>query len=237
LNIRVACLAAALGQILWSLLIVNPQVFGISGAPGVDWTGALMFLESLVLLFFFLAACWSNKRINGSVKVRYAALMAALCLAVENLRPPYGTLRGIVRSADSLAWRYYPFIQGRQTLARAIPNLAVVLIVIFLLVVWHASPRSEGLNRPAGKSRREDNALGVAALLAFAATIVAVGQLIFALASNPNWQTPGFAGKLALRLLSLGSLAVFFLLVTQSQHLESIGTSELNEPSTDSHDA
>jgi hypothetical protein len=193
-----------------------------------------MFLESLVLLIFFLAASWSSKRFIGSVKVKYAALIAALCLAVENLRPPYGMLRGIVRSSvDSLAWRYYPFIQARRILVAAIPSLAVVSIVIFLLVVWHASPRSEGLGRPLSESRRRPSVLGVAALLAFTATIVAVGQLIFAVTSGPIWHTPGFAVKFALRLLSLGSLAVFFLLVKQSQNLESIGTSELSEQTPD----
>lgn len=133
LNIRIACLAAALAQILWSLLIVDPQAFGTSGAHGFDWTGGLMFLESLVLLIFFLAASWSSKRFIGSVKVKYAALIVALCLAVENLRPPYGMLRGIVRSSvDSLAWRYYPFIQARRILVAAIPSLAVVSILTCL---------------------------------------------------------------------------------------------------------
>jgi len=234
LNIRTACFVAALAQILWSLLIIIPQAFGSSGMPGLDWTSGLMLFESLALVIFFTAAYWEHERMNRSIKVGYAAFIAAVCLGIENLGSTYETFRFVGSTlGDSLFREYRPFIRARHILGSAIPSLAVVSLVIFLLVVWYTSPRSSGASTPVGNGRRGHNALGVAALLAFMASVVAIGQLLLAVTGNPVWQRPGFSRRFSLRLLSLGSLAVFFLLLKQSQRPSPVRPSQLTESKSD----
>lgn len=189
-----------------------------------------MLFESLILVIFFLAAYRQHERMNRSIKVGYAALMAALCLVIENLGATYTTFRLVGSSlGDSLVLKYEPFIQARHMLGSAVPSLAVVSMVMFLLVVWHTSPRSSAASKPVGNGHRGDNVLGVAALLAFMASMVAIGQLLLAVTGNPVWQRPGFSGRFSLRLLSLGSLAVFFLLLKQSQRPSPVRPSQLSE--------
>jgi hypothetical protein len=95
-NIKTASLVPALTQALLSLQMIAPQAFGLNRMYSLDWDNGLMLCESLALVFFFLAACWGHERISRSTGVRRAALIAALCLAIENVRMAYGTFRGVV---------------------------------------------------------------------------------------------------------------------------------------------
>ena|SRR5580704_5108101 len=218
MNIRTASLVAALAQILWSLLILVPQAFGFVRMPNFDWDRGLGLCESLALAVFFIVVYWEQKWMNSSSKMRYAALVAAFCLSIENLFLTYGTVRGVVLSSrDLLSWKYHPFIQARHVLAPTIPTLAVVTFVIFLILVWRTSPRLGDVARSPGNIGRGRTAVGVAAVLAFVVCIIALGQLLFLVRAESLWQRQGFASTFSLRLLSLGSLASFFLLMTSAQ--------------------
>lgn len=169
--------------------MIAPQAFGLNRMFSLDWDNGLMLCESLALVFFFLAACWGHERISRSTGVRRAALIAALCLAIENVRMAYGTFRGVVvirSSSDSLAWKYHPFIRARYILVSAFLSLAVISILIFFLVVWRTSLQSGGVGKPLGESRREYRTLRVAALLAVITSIVAIGELLFAVIRIPS---------------------------------------------------
>jgi hypothetical protein len=226
MNMRKAALVAALAQMLWGLLIVVPQVFGFESQQGTDWIGReLALFECLALAIFLFAVYWKPERMNGSIRVRFAALVAAICLGIENLPLTYGTIRGVVSSLKNvLDWEDHPFLSMRYVLVPAIPTIVVISLIAFLVFVYRPSPRVGQLAESDADGHLY-NGVRIAALLAFIASVVAVGQLFFFIATTPIWQTSVFTARFVLRLLSLTSLALFFFLVQAARPQEN----DLNE--------
>jgi hypothetical protein len=217
MNIRKAALIATVAQMLWSLQMIAPQVLGYQAFLTDGPNKALFLFEPFALVIFFSVVYWQGERLRVSIQVRIAALIAALCLGVENVLPAYGAIRGVVISSRyALAWRYHPFGQLRYVLAPTIPTISVISVIAFLIVVYQKSPRLTQLDETEIEAH-EYIALRIAAILVFVANIVAMGQLIFFVFSSPISQTPGFGVRFALRLLSLGSLATFFFFVAVGQ--------------------
>jgi hypothetical protein len=208
-------------QVLWGLLILVPP-------PAFNWTLGLMVFEPSAFLLFFILVHWNPERLSGSSTMRSAALIAALCLSIENLLPTYRTIRGLILSLwGSHAWKYDPFTQIRHLFAPTIPTVTVVSVVIFLVVVWRTAPNLEAEHSRSAAVRGRI-AVGVASLLAFIASILAIGQLLLFAFSRSIWETRGFAARFSLRALSLCSLAAFFLLVIREQRT-TIEPSDSNE--------
>jgi hypothetical protein len=207
-------LAAAFVEILVILTLLAPPLFGFL-RTSLSWDIGLFPLIAFAI--FFAAVFFRHDQLKSSSEMRIAALVAALCLAVENLPYIYGTIQYAVASRPpGYRWRDHAFTEVGYVFA---PTVTVILLIAFLILTYRTRPGFEGLHSAATRGYG-DTGLKSSALLAFIASLVALGQFFSALISTRGWHIAASPSQLALRLLSLISLAVFFLLFWMAQRSE-----------------
>ena len=217
-------LIAAFAQACFGVLaILSPPL------STFDWVfiGLLLF-ES----FAIAAVLWMVYRdvdsLNASRSIGLAALTAAVLLSVENLPQIYGAIRSIFHSNDVFLWNNHPLRYASYVLARTIPSFAVVSLVIFLVLVYRTS-----LSTSAQSAKQRRNwGLRNASFAAFGASIGAMGALMYAVATTRAAHTSGFAFRLLLRVASIVSLGMFFLLVGIRQNKAVLLVETPREPET-----
>jgi hypothetical protein len=135
---RRAALVACLVQLVYGLLIVAPGIFGMGSfnAPSQVAFRSLMVIGCLVLAIFFMGIL-TTPAPNVGGGVRIASVVAAAALIVENLPSALGTIRAATAAASECwLWRYHPLKQFANVLGLAIPALAGVSLVVFLVAVF-----------------------------------------------------------------------------------------------------
>jgi hypothetical protein len=199
MNIRKAALLGASAQILWSLVLVFPQLFGFN-ETGLNAITAFTLFPSAAIAIFLVVAFWKHDQLYSPIYVRMAALLAALCLAIENLPLAYETIRGFIwLSENTPGWQYH-LLQMRCLLAPTIPIMTVICTVAFLIVMYGASLGFDQLAQvpPTPTDRTAKNA----ALPAFIANLLALAQLLLFVDPGSIRQIPGFPNRFTLRAMS-----------------------------------
>jgi hypothetical protein len=211
--IRKSALIAAVATILWDLLIIAPNLFGFETEHPTDWTNwGLAVFQSLTLTIFLFAVYLARHPLGSSTRMRLSAIAAGFFLSVENLPLSYRNIRNVyVACQDVFAWKYHPFAEMRYVLREAIPTITVVSLILFLVVVYRASAR------PGQTTDSAPTGVRMAALLALVGCVAVLGQLASFVFANPIPQTWRFAVQLSLRVLTPGSLALFFIFVWAAQ--------------------
>ena len=218
MTIRKSALIAAVATVPWDLIVIAPNLFGFEAEHPTDWTSwGLAVFASLTLTIFLFAVYFAREPLGSSTQMRLSAVVAGFFLAIENLPLSYGNIRSVyVACQDVFAWKYHPFAELRYVLREAIPTFTVVTFILFLVVVYRASARPGQITEP-GSTDPVPTGVRMAALLAFVGCVAALGQLATFVFGNPIPHAWRFAVQLSLRVLSSGSLALFFLLVRAAQ--------------------
>jgi len=212
-------LAAAIAQLFLGLLQSFPRVLGVG--PALNWKGlsdsfvtGIWLYECAALSIFLLVVFRWAESLNFSAQMRLAALVAATALGLENVRRVYGTARNALSASISLeGWGDHLLGNLRYVLVPTIPSIAVVSLIAFLIALYRFSPE-----KPKGEAPSLPQAgLRNAALLALSGTLVALGMLAYEVAANFFPLTWDYSVRLALRLTSLFSLGLFFLLCMRSR--------------------
>ena len=206
-------LIAALAQVCFGMLAISPA-FGFnrisSQLSAFDWVSSgLLLFESLTIAAFLWMVYRHEESLNASRTIGLAALTAAVLLSIENLPYILGTVRNLSHSNDVFLWRNNPLRYASYVLVPTMPSLAVVSLVVFLVLVYRTSLSTSA--QPA--EQRRNWGLRNASFAAFGASIGAMGALMYAVATIRAAHTWVFAFRLLLRVGSIVSLGMFFLLV------------------------
>jgi len=207
-------LIAALAQVCFGMLAIFPEAFGFnrisSQRSTFDWVSSgLVLFECLAIAAVLWLVYRDVESLNASRPIGLAALTAAVLLSIENLPHILGTIRNLSHSNDVFLWRNNPFRYASHVLVPTIRSIAVVSLVIFLVLVYR-----ESLGVSAQSAERHRNwGLRNTSFMAFAASIGAMGALMYAVATIGVGHTWGFAVRLLLRMASIASLGIFFLFV------------------------
>ena len=169
----------------------------------------MLLFESLAIAAFLWMVYRHEESLNVSRSIGLAALTTAVLLSIENLPHILGTIRNLSHSNDVFLWRNNPFRYLSHVLVPTIPSIAVVSLVIFLVLVYR---ESLGVSAQSAEQHRNWG-LRNASFAAFGASIGAMGALMYAVATIRAAHTSGFAFRLLLRVASIVSLGMFFLLV------------------------
>jgi hypothetical protein len=134
---RKAALAAGTVQLLYGMFTIAPQIFGMNFSSAPDQTAFRIFTIVACLLlatFFFGIVTTPMANVGGAVRI--ASVVAAAALIVENLPYAYHQILGTTAAAsESWLWKYHPLQQFAHILGLAIPMLAEITMVAFLLAV------------------------------------------------------------------------------------------------------
>lgn len=213
-SLATTSLIAALAQVCFGVLAIFPEALGLARISpqlsAFDWVFiGLVLFESFAIAAVLWLVYRDVESLNASRPIGLAALTAAVLLGVENLPQIIGTIRAVFHSDDVFLWKNHPLRYASYVLAPAIPSFAVVSLVIFLVLVYRTSL---GIS---AQSPEHCQNLGLrnASFAAFGASIGSMGALMYALATIRSGHTSGFAFRLLLRVASIVSLGMFFLLV------------------------
>jgi hypothetical protein len=213
MSVRKVALLAALAQILFCLYATWPEIFGNHRAPilptNFDWVSQTVFVIGCLSLAIFLTVVHHiGPSLNLSHWMRVTALVAASALAIENLLPTYGTIRGIVfASRYVLSWKHrHSFSELSYVFTPAIPTIAVVTLIAFFVAVYRVTP-------PSDCDDRKRPVLQVASLSAAVAGILSLGRVIyFHVLYMGSWcSTAVLALGGIKRMATILSLIAFFL--------------------------
>jgi hypothetical protein len=207
-------LIAALAQVCFGVLAIFPEAFGLARISpqlsAFDWVFiGLVLFESFAIAAVLWLVYRDVESLNASRPIGLAALTAAVLLGVENLPQIIGTIRAVFHSDWVFLWKNHPLRYTSYVLAPAIPSFAVVSLVIFLVLVYRTSLSTSAQSA----EQRRNWGLRNASFAAFGASIGAMGALMYAVATTRAAHTSGFAFRLLLRVASIVSLGMFFLLV------------------------
>lgn len=207
-------LIAALAQVWFGVLAIFPEAFGLARISpqlsAFDWVfSGLLLFESLAIAAFLWMVYRHEESLNASRTIGLAALTAAVLLSIENLPHILGTVRNLSHSNDVFLWRNNPLRYASYVLVPTIPSFAVVSLVIFLVLVYRTSLSTSAQSA----EQRRNWGLRNASFTVFSASIGAMGALMYAVATTRAAHTSGFAFRLLLRVASIVSLGMFFLLV------------------------
>lgn len=212
---RKAALAAGTVQVLYGMFTVAPQIFGttLSSAPGQAAFRTFTVIACLVhAIFFFGIVMTPVPNVGGAVRI--ASVVAAAALTVENLLSAYHNIRGTVAAAsESGLWKYHPLRQFAHILGLAIPTLAEITMVVFLLAVFARSLKAQDRKpRLVVRSRF----LKLASLMVAAVFVIALVTTFFSviLASEPLKVS---IVRLLLRFATLASFIVFYFVFGLNQ--------------------
>jgi hypothetical protein len=206
-------LIAALAQVCFGVLAIFPEAFGLARISpqlsAFDWVFiGLVLFESFAIAAVLWLVYRDVESLNASRSIGVAALTAAVLLGVENLPQIIGTIRAVLHSDWVFLWKN-PLRYASNVLAPAIPSFAVVSLVIFLVLVYRTSLSTSAQSA----EQRRNWGLRNASFAAFGTSIGAMGALMYAVATTRAAHTSGFAFRLLLRVASIVSLGMFFLLV------------------------
>jgi len=217
---RRAALAAGTVQLLYAMFMVAPQIFGVnfSPAPGQEAFRIFAVIACLVLAIFFVGIVITPvPNVGGGVRI--ASVVAAGALTVENLRYTYHQIQGAAAAAsESWLWKDHPLRQFAHVLGMAIPTLAEITMVVFLLVVFFRSLKAQDRKRDlAGRTFF----LKVASLMVAAVFAIALVATFFPviLASRPPTVS---VVRLLLRFATLASFVAFYFVFGMNQRREDI---------------
>ena len=214
-RMRKAALAAGTVQLLYGMFTVAPQIFGMnfSSAPGQAAFRLFTIVACLAFVTFFLGIVIVPVP-NVGHGVRIASVVAATALTVENLPYAYHQIQGAIAVAsESWLWKDHPLRQFAHVLGLAIPTLAEITMVVFLLVVFSRSLRAQdGKQDLVGRTRF----LRVASLMVAAVFVIALGTTFFPviLASRPPTVS---VVRLLLRFATLASFVAFYFVIGMNQ--------------------
>jgi len=222
INMRKAALCAGIAQLLTGIFAVAPELFGVGQVPVpnefLDWAFRLfMLVSSSILAIFFFVVYRKVKLLNCTGRVRFASVVTAAVLAVENALPSYATVRGAIAAADNaLGWEYHPFKQLAYVLVPTIPTLAVISLIAFLLAVFYSSLKTPEWEQSTTDRSGSGVALRLASFAAAVASTIALVWFLYAVMAGPQLTGP-LRFRLLLRLVTLVSLVVFFLVLGANQ--------------------
>lgn len=215
---RKAALFACVVQLLYGVFIIAPHIFGTGFfyGPGQAAFRTFMVVGCLVLAIFFLGIL-TTPAPNVSGAVRVASVVAAAALIAENLPAAFNSIRGATAAAsESSLWKYHPLGQFAYVLGMAIPTLAGISLVVFLLVVFAGS-----LNERARIEELGDRSgfLKLASFVVAAVFVIALVGSFFTVILAPRPLTVSVV-RLFLRFATLASSIAFFFVfgVNQRQH-------------------
>jgi hypothetical protein len=219
-------LVAAFAEVCFGVLAIAPGAFGLARVSTqlstFDWVyGGLVFFASFAIAAFLWMVYRDEASLNASRSIGLAALIAAFLLGLENLPQIYATIMSVFRADDVFLWKNHPLRYASHVLVPTIPSFAVVSLLVFLVVVYRTSL---GVSAQSAEHCRN---LGLrnASFAAFGASIGALVALIYAVAAFRAGHTWSLSIRLLLRLASIVSLGIFFLLVGL-RHNESEGLVE-----------
>jgi hypothetical protein len=226
-------LVAALAQVCSGMLAISPVAFGFnrisSQLSTFDWVSSgLVLFESLAIGAFLWMVYRREEPLNPSHSIGLAALTAAVLLSIENLPHIFGTIRNLSHSNDVFLWKNNPLRNASYLLVPAIPSIAVVSLVIFLVLVYR---ESLGVSAQSVEQHRNWG-LRNTSFIAFGASIGAMGALMYAVVTIGVGHTWGFAVRLLLRMASIVSLGIFFLFVGIRQNKAVLLVETPREPET-----
>jgi hypothetical protein len=226
INMRESALIAAIAQLLYGAFAIAPELFGVGRVPVpdqfLDWVyRSLTLVESAVLASFFFIVYRNVASVSHARAVRFASVIAALALTVENLLPTYATIGSAVVTADNaLGWKYHPFNQLAYVLVPTIPTLAVISLAVFLFLLFSMSPkasrRMQGTTGPSGPLR-------MVAFAAAAVSVIPLAWFLYSVLAAPR--LPASIVRLSLRFVTLVSLGVFFFVLGAHQQRNNLLTS------------
>jgi len=140
--------------------------------------------------------------------------VAATALTVENLPYAYRQIRGAIAAAnESWLWKIHPLRQFAHVLGLAIPTLAEITMVVFLLAVFSISLKAQDRKQDlVGRSRFLKVASLMVAAVFFVALVASFVPVV--LASRPLTVS---VVRLLLRFATLASFVAFYFVYGMSR--------------------
>lgn len=212
---RKAALIAGAIQLLYAVFNVAPQVFGTSFFASPSQTAFRTFtvIGCLVLvMFFFGIAMMPTPNLGGAV--RFASIVAAASMAIENLPYAIGTIRGTAPFIDETSlWKFHPLRQFAYVLGSILPLLSGITLVVFLLAVFTRAQKPQNVMPNA---QDQTDFLRLASFTVAAVFAVGLAGTIFSVAvTRPITAS---ALRLLLRFATLVSFIAFFFVFGLNQH-------------------